>query len=274
MSDNDLFFGWVPGLPHVLQGEKSSHWATIERGYRQLADDLKAFQPEVIVLYSTQWLSVLGTSFQAHPHPKGVHVDENWYELGDLPFDFRSDVALAEQCAATAAQEGLPAKTVNFDEFPIDTGSIVAMRFLNPDGKIPVAIVSSCVYCDADASSRLGRAMRGTTDRLGRRAAFIACSQLSSRFFPEDIDPQADRLADAGDDQWNRKVLGLLESGKWSEVTAVAGQYAAQARADMRFNAFHWLAGVLGSEPRRGRVLAYGPVWGTGAAVIEFPKNH
>jgi 2-aminophenol/2-amino-5-chlorophenol 1,6-dioxygenase alpha subunit len=269
-----LFAAWVPGLPHVLQPEKSAHWASLEQGYRTLAADLAAFRPEVIVLYSTQWLSVLGTSFQAHPNPKGVHVDENWYELGDLPFDFRSDSELASRLAAATVSAGLPAKTVSFDEFPIDTGTIVALRFLNPDGKIPVAIVSSCVYCDAAASEKLGRTVRETVERSGKRAAFIACSLLSARFFSQDIDPQADRLSEASDDQWNRRILGLIESGKLAEIAGLTPEYAGQARVDMRFNAFHWLRGALGGESRQGRVLAYGPQWGTGAAVVEFAQTN
>src|SRR5205823_3285712 len=129
-------------------------------------------------LYSTQWLSVLGTSFQAHPHPKGLHVDENWYALGDLPFDFKTDSVLAESFASGVAAVGMPTKTVNFDEFPIDTGTIVALRLLDPKGTVPVSIVSSWVYADGAKSREIGRTMREEIERSGKRAFVIACSSL------------------------------------------------------------------------------------------------
>jgi hypothetical protein len=38
----------------------------------------------------------------------------------------------------------------------------------------------------------------------------------------------------------------------------------------MGFKAFAWLMGVLGTPVTPGKVLGYGPVWGTGAAVVEY----
>jgi hypothetical protein len=38
----------------------------------------------------------------------------------------------------------------------------------------------------------------------------------------------------------------------------------------MGFKAFAWLMGTLGTPKLPGNILAYGPVWGTGAAVVEY----
>ena len=91
MKGEILKAAWTPGLPHVLNGEKSLSWKKLAEGYTKLGQRISELKPDVLVIYSTQWLSGLGTSFQTQPNPKGVHVDENWYELGDLPYDFKSD---------------------------------------------------------------------------------------------------------------------------------------------------------------------------------------
>src|SRR4051812_8804859 len=83
--------GWIPGLPHVLHPQKCAQWQAHHQALTRLKQEIDQIKPDAVMIYSTQWISVLGTSFQALPNPKGVHVDENWYELGDLPFDLKID---------------------------------------------------------------------------------------------------------------------------------------------------------------------------------------
>lgn len=261
---------WLPGLPHLLRSEKSPAWAKLGEACGKLGELGRAQSPDVIILYSTQWLSVLGTSFQARERLRGVHVDENWYELGDLSYEFRTRPELAGLFARTVREKGFSTRTVDYEGFPIDTGTIVALRYLNPDGKIPVCNVSSWVYASAEASRSIGSAMREACQSAGVRAWFVASSGLSSRFFTSDIDPRMDHLSSESDDKWNQKVLGLWESGDLAGVTSLSSEYAREARVDMQFNAFHWLSGVLQETPVTGRVLGYGPLWGTGGAVVDF----
>ena len=44
----------------------------------------------------------------------------------------------------------------------------------------------------------------------------------------------------------------------------------AGARAEMGFKHFHWILGALGGKFYGARTHAYGPVYGSGAAVVEF----
>lgn len=260
---------WVPGLPHILSKELPPQWKTLADAYTTLGEKIQALKPDVIVVYSTQWMSVLGTSFQTQPNPKGLHVDENWYEFGDLPFDFKVDAALSAQFAQDYKTQGYPTKTVNFEEFPIDTGTIVMNLFLNPKGNIPVSIVSSWVYADHKMARILGETMAKTVEKSGKRAVFVASSLLSARFNPNDISPKDDVLSPQ-DDEANKKILHAFESGKWYVAHDLASEFARKAPTDMMFNAFHWLSGVLANRPNHGEILGYAPQWGTGAAVVDI----
>jgi 2-aminophenol/2-amino-5-chlorophenol 1,6-dioxygenase alpha subunit len=260
----------VPGLPHLTSDKSVESWEVIRRGFRQAGEHINNLQPDVLILYSTQWISVLGHSFQTNPHPQGLHVDDNWYEMGDFPFDLRVDVELSVRAAEIAAASGLATKTVNYEGFPIDTGTLVALRFLNPHSQIPVAIVSCNIYAGQSDSLTLGKAMRQAIDESGKRAVVVACTSLSARFFTEEIDPRTDRISRPEDDIWNRRILGLIEQGKNAEVLTLSGEYAQAAVVDMGFKAFAWLMGVLATPATRGQVLAYGSVWGSGAAVVEY----
>lgn len=259
---------WIPGLPHLLQPEKNPEWARLRAACDELGAAVKTLKPDALLVYSTQWFSVLGTSFQTRARSRGVHVDENWYEYGDLDFDIACDRSMGEACAAAVTAAGFPTKTVDYDSFPIDTGTILAARFLNPDGKIPMSIVSSWVYADAEKSKAIGRAMAAAV--ASKRVLVVASSLLSTGYWNQDIDPAADKVSRPQEDAANRKLLGLFEGGDLAAVEAAIPDFKKSARTDMQMNAFHWLHGVLGGAKTRGRVLAYGPIWGTGAAVMRF----
>lgn len=260
----------LPGLPHLTSQVSVESWEALRRSFRQAGEHVQQSKPDVLVLYSTQWISVLGHSFQTHPNPKGLHVDDNWYEFGDFPFDLRVDVDLSTRAATIASSLGLATKTVNYEGFPIDTGVLVTQRFVNPQNSIPVAIVSCNIYAGQEDSLTLGRAMRQAIEERGKRAVVIACTGLSARFFTETIDPPQDRFSSAEDDTWNRRILDLIAQGKNADVLTLSSEYAKAAVPDMGFKAFAWLMGVLGTPTTPGKILGYGPVWGTGAAVVEY----
>jgi 2-aminophenol/2-amino-5-chlorophenol 1,6-dioxygenase alpha subunit len=260
----------VPGLPHLASALPVESWEYLRRTLHQSGEQIASLKPDVIAIYSTQWISVLGHSFQTNPNPKGLHVDENWYEMGDFPFDLHVDAALGSRAAAIAASLGLATKTVNYEGFPLDTGTLIALRFLNPDNTIPVSVVSCNIYAGQEDSVTLGRALRQAIEESSKRAVVVACTGLSARFFTEEIDPMTDRISCAEDDAWNRRILDLIAQGKNAAVLSLSSEYAHAAVADMGFKAFAWLMGVLGTPTTKGTILAYGPIWGTGAVVVEY----
>ena len=106
--------------------------------------------------------------WQTRPRSKGVHVDENWHEFGDLPFDIAADVELTEAAMPRTAEFGVRSKGVNYDAFPVDTGTIVANDFLNPGGKLPLVMTSNNIYHDWDTTMKLGECLVRCADELGR----------------------------------------------------------------------------------------------------------
>jgi 2-aminophenol/2-amino-5-chlorophenol 1,6-dioxygenase alpha subunit len=93
---------------------------------------------------------------------------------------------------------------------------------------------------------------------------------LSGTIFREEIDPAQDRIASQPDDTWNRDILRLMEQGKVEELVAEVPNYVRQAKVDMGFKHLAWLFGATAGRVGRATVHAYGPVYGAGAAVVEF----
>ena len=263
----------VPGSPLPLLARDNPPWTAIADGLEDAAAALREAEPDVLLVYSTQWLAVLDQPWQTRPRVRGVHVDENWYEYGEIDYDIEIDTELAEACIGACRSLGIKARAVNYDGFPVDTGSIVANRFLNADGAWPVVMAANNLYHDWEQTLKLGEMAANQAVRLGRRVAVIGVGGLSGSAFRHEIDPADDHIASAGDDAWNRRMLDLMVKGDASAMKALIADYAREARADMGFKHFAWVLGAMGGRFHSATLHAYGPIYGSGAAVVEFQAS-
>lgn len=260
----------VPSRPHALLApEQSPAWQRLNDAYASMAEDIRALKPDLLLVFSTRWVSIIGHQMQADPHPKFWVVDEDFHELGTLHYDLNIDAVFAEDYCKAAHARGLAARTVAYEGFPIDVGSITALKMLDPEAKIPAGIVSCNMYSDRAETLVLGKAAADAVEASGKRVVAIAVSALSNRMFTEWIDPKQDQIHSAKDDEWNRKLLELLEEGRLEDVSQLAREFSRQANGDSKLKAIWWLAALSGqSNDYRGKAYAYEPIWGTGAALV------
>ncbi len=262
----------VSGMPQILLApERSPTWQRLRDAYTEVQKEIESASKEadLILYFSTQWLSILGYMFQADPEPSWVHVDQNWHDLGSIPYQFKCDIPFAEQYADEVARLSYKTRLINYRGFPIDTGTIVAQKLLNPNNELPAAIVSCNMYSEKEETTRIGQAAARALAASGKRAVVVLVSNLSNRFHVQKIDPREDRLSSKKDDEWNRKILDMLAMGHVEDVSQCARDFARQANGDMKFKGIWWLNGLLGqSNDFEGRVYGYEAVMGSGAAVV------
>jgi 2-aminophenol/2-amino-5-chlorophenol 1,6-dioxygenase alpha subunit len=265
----------VPGQPHILLGaDRNAGWASLKASYEAVGREIERSGAELILLYSTQWFSVIGHLFQTDPNPKWTLVDQNWYELGEIPYSFRVDPDFGALYAGICKDLGMQAATVAYHGFPIDTGTVVALKLLTPNNAIPASMVSCNIYAERDETRALGRAARTAIERYGKKTIVVIVSNLSNRFEVGEIDMAHDKISSSKDDEWNRKILEMLGEGRLEDVAQVAREFGREANADMGFKAIWWLAALAGENNKYdGKVWDYQPVWGTGNAIVELTPN-
>jgi 2-aminophenol/2-amino-5-chlorophenol 1,6-dioxygenase subunit alpha len=265
----------VPGQPHpLLAPEKNEGWASLRRSYEAVGREIAKSGAELLLVYSTQWFSVIGHLFQVDPKPAWTLVDANWYEYGSIPYEFRIDPEFGKLYCGIAKSRGMQAATVAYHGFPIDTGTVVALKLLNPDNAIPASVVSCNIYAEREETRALGVAGRAAIDAYGKKTVVVCVTNFSNRYEVADIDPAHDRISSQKDDEWNRKLLEMFGEGRLEDVAQVARDFAREANADMGFKAIWWLGAVMGEHNRYdGKVWDYQPVWGTGNAIVELTPN-
>jgi 2-aminophenol/2-amino-5-chlorophenol 1,6-dioxygenase alpha subunit len=265
----------VPGQPHILLApDRNPGWASLKQSYEAIGREIERSGAELMLLYSTQWFSVIGHLFQTAANPQWTLVDQNWYELGEIPYSFRVDPEFGKLYAGVCKDLGMQTATVDYHGFPIDTGTVVALKLLNPNDAVPASMVSCNIYAERDETRALGRAARAAIDRYGKKTIVVVVSNLSNRYEVGEIDPAHDHISSSKDDEWNRKILEMLGEGRLEDVAQVAREFGREANADMGFKAIWWLAALAGENNKYdGKVWDYQPVWGTGNALVELTPN-
>jgi 2-aminophenol/2-amino-5-chlorophenol 1,6-dioxygenase alpha subunit len=261
----------MPGNPLPFLKPDNPAWKPLADAGHAAGKALAASKPDVLLIYSTQWLAVLDELWQARPHSTGNHVDENWYDYGDLEMDLRADVELVSSCIAFANDCGYKSKPVDYADFPIDSGTIVANAFLNPTGQIPAVVAANNLYHDFDTTAAISKIAADQADQQGKRAAVIGIGGLSGRYFDKKIDIAEDRIVRDEDDAANRKLLDAMQQGD-AAVRATLPDYLKTAKGDMGMKHLAWLLGGVGSF-KGATVHGYGATYGAGAAVVELTLN-
>lgn len=261
----------VPGSPLPHLRSDVAGWNKFKLAMEQVGDALRASKPDVVLVYSTQWFAVLDEIWLTRRRSEDVHVDENWHEFGELAYDIYSDVELAQACIDSCKAAGINARGADYESFPIDTGTIVACNSLKiGTADLPVVVASNNLYDDAGATEKIASLAVACLSEKGKRIAVVGVGGLSGSVFTTDVDPAQDHIVKEVEDEWNRKILSLIEEGNVQALREVLKTYAKEAKVEMGFKHFNWLLGALGGHFKGGRIHHYGPIYGSGAAVVEL----
>ncbi len=260
----------VPGNPLLYLTPNNPPWQDLIAGYQAAREALAAANPDVILLYSSQWIAVLDQPWQMKPRLTGVHVDENWHEFGELRYDIDIDREVTEAIIRNSAGVGVRSKGVDYEQFPVDSGTIVANALLNGTAGAPLVIGAANIYHDYATTVKLGAMAVRCAVSLGRRVAVVGVGGLSGSIFRHEIDLARDRIRSPEDEAWNARIIAMLEAGDASGLRSSTPQFAREARADNGFKHFAWLEGAMGNSFAGARVLGYGSVYGSGQAVVQF----
>lgn len=264
----------VPVHPHpLLVPEKNEGWQRLRNAFDEAREHIAQGEADLMIIYSTTWPSIIGHQIQADPNPTWTLVDQDFHDLGSMDYSFRIDTDFAEAWNSANHARGLQSRTVAYNGFPIDVGSVVALKLLNPDNAIPAVIVSSNVYANRSETTILAKSCLDVLKSTGKKAVAVTAMSMSNRMFTEFIDAADDKIHSLKDDEWNRKVLEFLEEGRLEDVAQLSRTIHQQIRVQkvVTFKPMWWLSAMNDNRnDLTGKVLAYEALHGAGGAVVHL----
>jgi len=277
-EESQILFGlYVPPHPQpLLSPDANPGYANLRTAFETCRKRIEESEADLILVYSTTWPSVVGHQIQALRESIWTHVDDDFHYLGSMPYNFQIDTDFAHEYCSMAEKRGLHARTVEYEGFPIDTGSVVALSLLNPDNRIPACIVSSNMYANRSETIVLGKAANDALINQGKKAVVVVVSSLSNRMFTEHIDPAEDRIHSSKDDEWNQKILEFFADGRLEDLSQLSREIHGQIRVQkvVAYKPAWWMAASMGQHNNyNGEVLAYEALHGSGGAVIQLTPS-
>ena len=283
----------APHPPHLVyasnppQNEPRSEggWEVLRWGYESMREAWTKFEPaikpDVFVIHSPHWQTVVGHHVLEVPQFKDLSVDPIFPHLFRFNYDVKVDTDLARQVVEQGRTQGLTMKAMRNPDFRIDYGAIVSYFLSCPEMDVPLVVISSNnspYYFSNEVGQkemeRLGVATRDAIVKSGKQAILLASNSLSHRHFtvepeiPEDMSKE--HIYHHGQYLWDIEMLKLMKEGRARQLVDSLPEFMDMAMAEVKAGALTWMLSALGFPEYPAKVHAYGSVIGTGNAVVEW----
>ncbi len=268
--------GFMAPHPWIMvagEQEEGLHSQTTS-AFRRASAEVERLELDLLLVASPHWAPgaslriggaprYTGTLDEFLPHIHAALPPEHRRDLPPVPYDFPGGPEVAAALFAAGEEAGLP---VELEEKPeaLDHGSMVPIMYLNPEGRIPVVLLS-VEEGPPERSRRWGEIIARETKRAGRRAAFVASGTLSHHF----IFDAPDALWPPGE-AWDKRFLERLTGGAPESIFDCSEEEIAAAELEAGgLHALYMLLGAMGAKPSAS-VFSYEGVVGVGSPIVRF----
>lgn len=279
----------APHPPHLVYAENPDRnepkaecgWEVLRWGYERCRRNILSKKPDVLLVHSPHWQTVVGHHFLGLPQFSGLSVDPIFPHLFRYHYDLNVDVDLSLMIAEEAKKRKLTTKIMRNPNFRIDYGSITSLHMINPLWDIPVVVLSSNnspYYFSNEVGQgemlKLGEATRAAIEKSGKRCVLLASNSLSHRHFtteceiPEDM--SFEHIDSHGQYLWDMEVLKMMKQGRTRELLDILPEFIDNSAAEVKAGSLAWMLSALGIPSYPAEVHAYGTVIGTGNAIVEW----
>lgn len=287
-----ILSGWLaPHPPHLVYGENPPQnepksrggWETLRHAYDACRQHVKVQKPDVIVVHSPHWQTVVGHHVLCVPKLKGLSVDPIFPHLFRYNFEMDVDCELARAIYEEGESAGLTMRKMENPDFRVDYGTIVTLHMMNPDWDIPVVAISannSPYFYDDDVAqdqmSKLGEATTRAINKTGRRGILAASNTLSHLHFAEEPNPELpedmskEHVFSQSQYEWDMRVIDMLCRGDLGAYFKCLPDFMRETFAEVKSGSLTWMLSAMGMPTIPAKFHGYGSVIGTGNAVLEW----
>ena len=247
-------------------------------GHAEIGRRCRELGVDTIVVFDTHWLVNANYHVNCAPHFQGLYTsNELPHFISNMAFAFPGNPALGKLLAKTCNDWGVETLAHDATTLAPEYGTLVPMRYMNPDQHFRVVSVSAmCQAHYLNDSARLGWAIRrAIEDHYDGTVAIFASGSLSHRFAQNGLAPEyAFRIWSPFLEALDREVLRLWQQGEWAEFCGMLHEYAAKGHGEGFMHDTAMLLGALGwsaYDAPAEIVTPYFGASGTGQVNVVFP---
>src|SRR3954452_18457628 len=171
----------APHVPSMCHEEQVPEFQQdMASGMKVVAQQIKEIKPDVLVLVSCHWPSTFFHYVDCTPVHKGILTAFEAPDLiKDVPYYWPGDEDLANQLVRAGEDAGLQVQGVNDPYYLWDYGSVVPLRYLNPDAEIPVINLSVTLAASIEETYKWGQEIAKVLHETDKKIIFISSGALS-----------------------------------------------------------------------------------------------
>jgi 3,4-dihydroxyphenylacetate 2,3-dioxygenase len=256
---------------------KDTRKAAID-GHKEIARRCRELGVDTLVVFDTHWLVNANYHINCAPHFKGIYTsNELPHFIKDMPFESPGNAELGVILAKTCNDFGVETLAHPATSLDPEYGTLVPLRYMNPDQHFKVISVSAmCTVHYLNDSARLGWAMRkAVEDHYDGSVAFLASGSLSHRFAQNGLAPEfAHKIWSPFLETLDQRVVEMWKNAEWKDFCGMLPEYAAKGHGEGFMHDTAMLMGALGWTEYDGKadvVTPYFGASGTGQINAIFP---
>jgi len=219
-------------------------------GHIELSRRCRELGVDTLVVFDTHWLVNANYHINCAAHFKGSYTsNELPHFISNLPFDCPGNPELGKLLAKGCNDFGVETLAHDATTLNPEYGTLVPLRYMNPDCHFKVVSVSAlCMAHYLNDSARLGWAMRRAVEQhYDGTVAFLASGSLSHRFAQNGLAPQfAFKIWSRFLEHLDQEVVRMWKAGEWKAFCEMLPEYAAKGHGEGFMHDTAMLLGALG----------------------------
>ncbi|WP_271274275.1 3,4-dihydroxyphenylacetate 2,3-dioxygenase [Aliamphritea hakodatensis] len=247
-------------------------------GHREIARRAREAGADTVVVIDTHWLVNAGYHVNSGEHFKGSFTSHEFpHFIQNLEYEYTGNPALGDLIAEKATEKGVFTLSHQVETLDLEYGTLVPMRYMNPEADLKVVSVAGwCTVHSLESSKLLGEAIREAIEASDSNVMLLASGSLSHRIWDND-DYEANNGTFTISKEFNRqvdlRVLDLWQQGDISTFLKMLPEYAQLCSGEGGMHDTAMLFGALGWDNYQGKgevIGEYFPSSGTGQVNVVF----
>lgn len=247
-------------------------------GHKEIARRAREAGADTVVVIDTHWLVNAGYHVNSNAHFKGSFTSHEFpHFIQNMEYEYSGNPALGDLIAEKATEKGVFTLSHQVETLSLEYGTLVPMRYMNPEGDLKVVSVAGwCTVHSIESSRKLGEAIREAIEASDSKVMLLASGSLSHRIWDND-DYEANNGTFTISKEFNRqvdlRVLDLWQQGEIETFLKMLPDYSECCSGEGGMHDTAMLFGALGWDQYQGKgeiIGEYFPSSGTGQVNVVF----